>query len=69
MTTWVYLMVKRSPEMAWVVMGAVTPGLEFSEHARDADVLAKCGEEGWELASVLAGDDGSTTYYFKRAEG
>jgi hypothetical protein len=68
MAAWVYLMVRRNADNTWGVMGAVTPGLQFSEHARDADVLARCGEEGWELAAVLAGSDSSLTYYFKRAE-
>ena len=55
------------------VIPGIQPGMYFNGVRRPeledlllTDALNTLGGEGWELAGVVAGGDGSSTYYFKR---
>ncbi len=62
MTKWDYIVVQKQPTGVWTTLGDdLTLGW-----GDEPQMLAKCGEEGWELVAVVTGRGLAPDYYFKK---
>jgi hypothetical protein len=62
MTKWEYLIVQKQPTGVWAT-SATELNLGWGE---EPEMLAKCGEQGWELAAANLGPGTAPTFHFKR---